>query len=147
MIQLTKRIEFCAAHRYLNPRWSVAENARVFGPCVNLHGHNYVLEVTIQGEPSPETGMVMDLKVLKDLIIDTVMARFDHKNLNVDVPFFTDTIPTPENLAVAIWELLAPQLTGCSLARIRLHEDGTTYVDYGGERGPAPGPTGAGGAA
>ena len=102
MIQLTKRIEFCAAHRYANPRWSADENTRVFGPCVNLHGHNYVLEVTIQGEPAPETGMVMDLKVLKDLILDTVMDRFDHKNLNVDVPFFADTIPTPENLAMVI---------------------------------------------
>jgi len=144
VIQLTKRIEFCAAHRYANPCWSADENARVFGPCVNLHGHNYVLEVTIQGEPAPETGMVMDLKVLKDLILDTVMNRFDHKNLNVDVPFFADTNPTPENLAVVIWELLAPQLKGCSLARIRLHEDGTTYVDYVGERGVASEATGAG---
>ena len=147
MIQLTKRVEFCAAHRYQNPRWSAEENARVFGRCVNLHGHNYVLEVTIQGEASPETGMVMDLKALKDLIIDTVLARFDHKNLNVDVPFFTEAIPTPENLAVVIWDLLAPALEGCSLARIRLHEDGTTYVDYSGERGPAGEPAGAGRAA
>jgi 6-pyruvoyltetrahydropterin/6-carboxytetrahydropterin synthase len=147
VIQLTKRIEFCAAHRYANPRWSAEENARVFGPCGNLHGHNYVLEVTIQGEPAPETGMVMDLKVLKDLILEAVMNRFDHKNLNVDVPFFADTIPTPENLAVVIWELLAPQLRGCSLARIRLHEDGTTYVDYLGERSAAPAALGGGRAA
>ncbi len=144
MIQLTKRVEFCAAHRYANPRWSAEENARVFGPCVNLHGHNYVLEVTIQGEPAPETGMVMDLKELKELILDTVMNRFDHKNLNVDVPFFADTVPTPENLAVVIWDLLAPHLQGCSLARIRLHEDSTTYVDYIGERGAASGVGGAG---
>jgi 6-pyruvoyltetrahydropterin/6-carboxytetrahydropterin synthase len=144
VIQLTKRIEFCAAHRYVNPRWSADENARVFGSCVNLHGHNYILEVTVQGEPAPETGMVMDLKVLKELILDTVMTRFDHKNLNVDVPFFADAIPTPENLAVVIWELLAPRLRGCSLARIRLHEDSTTYVEYRGERGAAPEATGAG---
>jgi 6-pyruvoyltetrahydropterin/6-carboxytetrahydropterin synthase len=147
MIQLTKRVEFCAAHRYDNPRWSAEENARMFGPCGNLHGHNYVLEVTVQGEPAPETGMVVDLKALKDVIIEAVMNRFDHKNLNVDVPEFADTIPTPENLAVVIWDLLAPALQGCTLARIRLHEDGTTYVDYAGERRGAPPVSEAGDAA
>jgi 6-pyruvoyltetrahydropterin/6-carboxytetrahydropterin synthase len=147
MIQLTKRVEFCAAHRYGNPRWSAEDNARVFGPCGNLHGHNYVLEVTIQGKPAPETGMVMDLKVLKEVITERVMNRFDHKNLNVDVPELADTIPTPENLAVLIWDLLAPALQGCALARIRLHEDGTTYVDYTGERRGTPPASGAGHAA
>jgi len=147
MIQLTKRVEFCAAHRYANPRWSAEENARVFGRCVNLHGHNYVLEVTVQGEPAPETGMVIDLKALKDLILETVNSRFDHKNLSGDIPELADTNPTPENLAVLIWELLAPALQGCRLARIRLHEDGSTYVDYAGERRAAPSAAGAGHAA
>lgn len=135
MIKLTKRAEFCAAHRYANPRWSEEENRRRFGAAVNLHGHNYVLEVTIQGTPAPETGMVMDLKALKDLIADAVLDRVDHKNLNVDLPVFAERLPTSENLAVVIWDWLAPRLTGCRLYRVRLHEDDGTYVDYYGERG------------
>lgn len=136
MIRLTKRVEFCAAHHYINPRWSDEENRRVFGKCANPngHGHNYVLEVTIEGEPSPETGMVMDLKALKDLIVETVVDRFDHRHLNLDVPYFKEKVPTPENLAVVIWELLEPRLEGCRLQRIRLYEDESFYVDYRGER-------------
>jgi 6-pyruvoyltetrahydropterin/6-carboxytetrahydropterin synthase len=137
MIQLTKRVEFCAAHSYVNPAWSAEENQRVFGRESNLHGHNYVLEVTIRGEPSPETGMVMDLKVLKDLIVEAVVDRFDHKHLNQDVPYFKEKVPTPENLAVVIWELLEPRLEGRQghwLHRIRLHEDAFFFVDYFGER-------------
>jgi 6-pyruvoyltetrahydropterin/6-carboxytetrahydropterin synthase len=137
MIQLTKRVEFCAAHSYANPAWSTEENQRVFGREGNLHGHNYVLEVTIRGEPSPETGMVMDLKALKDLIAEAVVDRFDHKHLNQDVPYFKEKVPTPENLAVVIWELLEPRLEGRQghwLHRIRLHEDAFFFVDYFGER-------------
>ncbi len=134
MIRLTKRVEFCAAHRYLNPHWTEEENCRVFGKAANLHGHNYILEVTIEGEVSPETGMVMDLKALKDLIARVVLDRFDHRNLNVEVPELRDCIPTPEQLAVAIWELLEPRLTEARLQRVRLHEDGSAYVDYFGER-------------
>ena len=133
MIRLTKRVEFCAAHRYGNPRWSEEENRRRFGKAVNLHGHNYVLEVTIQGAPAPDTGMVMDLKALKDLIADAVMERLDHKNLNVDVPALVDRLPTPENLAVVIWGLIATRLTDGSLYRVRLHEDDGPYVDYYGD--------------
>lgn len=133
MIRLTKRVEFCAAHRYVHPRWTEEENRRRFGKAVNLHGHNYVLEVTIQGTPEPDTGMVMDLKALKDLITDAVMERLDHKNLNVDVPAFADRLPTPENLAVVIWGLLAPRLPDGSLHRVRLHADEGCYVDYFGE--------------
>jgi len=137
MIRLTKRVEFCAAHYYINPAWSPEENQRVFGRDGNLHGHNYILEVTIQGEPSPETGMVMDLKALKDLIVEAVVDRFDHKHLNQDVPYFKEKVPTPENLAVLIWELLEPRLEGRQghrLHRIRLHEDASFFVDYYGER-------------
>ena len=140
MIQLTKRVEFCAAHYYASPAWSAEENQRVFGRDRNLHGHNYVLEVTIQGEPSPETGMVMDLKALKDLIVEAVVDRFDHKHLNQDVPYFKEKVPTPENLAVVIWELLEPRLEGhpgLQLHRVRLHEDASFFVDYYGERSAA----------
>jgi 6-pyruvoyltetrahydropterin/6-carboxytetrahydropterin synthase len=79
--------------------------------------------------------MVMDLKALKDLITEAVLDRVDHKNLNVDVPAFADALPTPENLAVVIWELLAPRLADVGLYRVRLREDGGSYVDYFGERG------------
>jgi 6-pyruvoyltetrahydropterin/6-carboxytetrahydropterin synthase len=133
MIQVTKRLEFCAAHQIVNPRWSREENQRVFGPCSNLHGHNYLLEVTIQGEPSPVTGMLMDVKALKELIVDAVITKFDHRNLNVDVPYFTERIPTPENMVVVIWGLLEPRLQGCRLFRVRLQEEGSGYVDYYGE--------------
>jgi len=134
MIRVTKRVEFCAAHRYLNPAWDDAENRRRFGKAANLHGHNYVLEVTIQGTPAPDTGMVMDLKALKDLITEAVLDRVDHKNLNVDVPAFVGALPTPENLAVVIWDLLAPRLADVGLYRVRLREDGGSDVDYFGER-------------
>jgi 6-pyruvoyltetrahydropterin/6-carboxytetrahydropterin synthase len=134
MIRLTKRVEFCAAHRYVNPRWGEDENRRRFGKAVNLHGHNYVLEVTIEGTPAPDTGMVMYLKALKDLIADAVLDHLDHKNLNVDVPALVDRLPTPENLAVMIWGLLAPRLVGGSLYRVRLCEDDGSAVDYYGER-------------
>ncbi len=109
----------------------------MFGKCGNLHGHTYVLEVTIEGEPSSETGMVMDLKALKDLIVEAVVNRFDHKHLNEDLPYFKEKLPTPENMAVVIWELLEPRLPegqGLRLHRVRLHEDGSFCVDYYGER-------------
>jgi 6-pyruvoyltetrahydropterin/6-carboxytetrahydropterin synthase len=142
VILLTKRVEFCAAHAYANPAWSAEENRLVFEREGNLHGHNYVLEVTIEGEPSPETGMVMDLKLLKDLIVSEVVDRFDHKHLNLDVPYFKEKVATPENLAVVIWELLEPRLEahpGCRLHRIRLYEDEAFFVDYHGERAGAAG--------
>jgi 6-pyruvoyltetrahydropterin/6-carboxytetrahydropterin synthase len=134
MVRLTKRVEFCAAHRYADPTLGEEENRRRFGKAVNLHGHNYVLEVTVEGVPSPETGMVMDLKALKDLIAEAVLERLDHKNLNVDVPALAGRLPTPENLSVAIWGLLAPRLEGCRLYRVRLCEDDGSAVDYYGER-------------
>jgi 6-pyruvoyltetrahydropterin/6-carboxytetrahydropterin synthase len=136
MIRLTKRVEFCAAHRYARADWSAARNRRVFGKAANLHGRNYVLEVTIEGEPSPETGMVMDLKALKRLITRRVLDRLDHKNLNVDVPAFATTLPTPENLTVLIWDWLVPSLRGCALVQVRLHVDDGSAVDYRGERAP-----------
>jgi 6-pyruvoyltetrahydropterin/6-carboxytetrahydropterin synthase len=133
-MRVTKRLEFCAAHRYARRDWDEARNRAAFGRAANLHGHNYVLEVTVEGDPSPDTGMVMDLKALKDLVVETVLDRLDHKNLNVDVPEFAERLPTPEHLAVFIWDRLAPRLRGCRLQRVRLHEDASLYVDYLGER-------------
>ena len=110
---LTKRLEFCSSHRYHNPDWDEAKNREVFGPCnnANTHGHNYLLEVTLCGAIDPVTGMIINLYDLKQYLWD-VLIEFDHKNLNLDTPYFTNRIPTTENLAVTLWKLLAkhPQL-------------------------------------
>lgn len=127
---LTKRLEFCSSHRYHNPNWDDAKNLEVFGACnnVNTHGHNYLLEVTLCGEIDPVTGMIINLYDLKLYLWD-VLKEFDHKNLNLDTPYFHDRIPTSENLAWTLWELLAkhPQLP--ALDRIRLYEDDTLYAE------------------
>ena len=92
MIYITRKLEFCASHRLFNPEYSDEKNARVFGLCNNPngHGHNYVMEVTVRGEVHPETGMVLDLKALKQLVNEEIILKVDHKNLNVDVPFLKD---------------------------------------------------------
>ncbi len=127
---LTKRLEFCSSHRYHNPKWDDAKNHQVFGPCnnPNTHGHNYLLEVTLCGEIDPVTGMIINLYDLKQYLWD-VLIEFDHKNLNLDTPYFTNRIPTTENLSLTLWERLArhPQLP--ALDRIRLYEDDTLYAE------------------
>lgn len=127
---LTKRLEFCSSHRYHNSEWDDAKNREIFGPCnnVNTHGHNYLLEVTLCGEIDPVTGMIINLYDLKQHLWD-VLVEFDHKNLNLDTPYFTKRIPTTENLAWTLWELLAqhPQLP--TLEKIRLYEDSTLYAE------------------
>lgn len=127
---LTKRLEFCSSHRYHNPDWDDAKNRQVFGACnnVNTHGHNYLLEVTICGNIDPVTGMIINLYDLKQHLWD-VLIEFDHKNLNLDTPYFIGRIPTTENLALTLWNLLKqhPQLP--DLDRIRLYEDATLYSE------------------
>jgi len=123
--EITHREEFAAAHRLHNPAMSDAENVRVFGICNNPHGHghNYELEVTVRGEVPAETGMVMNLLDLERIVRDKVISKLDHKNLNLDVPFLAGVIPTAENLAIAIWNQLEPELKGnegCRLHRILL---------------------------
>ncbi len=132
VIHATRKFTFSAAHRYWREAWSAEENARVFGHLTVPHGHNYVLEVTIQGAIDARTGMVMDLGELKRLVGEVVLDRFDHADLNRDVLFVSGTVPTTENLARAIWELLAPKLGGERLHRLRLWEDPTFYVEYFG---------------
>jgi 6-pyruvoyltetrahydropterin/6-carboxytetrahydropterin synthase len=121
---LTKRIEFAAAHRYVRPEWDEAKNRAVFGPCYNppAHGHNYLLEVTVSGDVDPLTGMVINLFDLKRVLL-TVIEEFDHKNLNLDMPYFKDRIPTSENLARVLWTKLESQRDIGRLHRIRLCED------------------------
>jgi 6-pyruvoyltetrahydropterin/6-carboxytetrahydropterin synthase len=131
MIRLTRKTEFCAAHFYHNPAFSAEENRRVFGKCNNPHGHghNYTLEVTIAGEPDPQTGMLLDLKDLKEIIEREVVARMDHRHLNYEVPELAGKIPTCENVAVVIWNWLEPKITRGRLERVRLYESPDLFVD------------------
>jgi len=135
MIYLTRKCEFSASHFYHNPQWSEAENLRVFGKCANLngHGHNYTLEVTVQGEVDPVTGFVVDLKELKDILNREVVEAMDHRHLNKEVPEFATKIPTSENIAIAIWQRLEKKLNVAKLHRVRLYELPDLFVDYYGE--------------
>ncbi len=133
-VVVTRREHFNAAHRLFNPAWSDAENARVFGPCANpnYHGHNYDIEVSVTGAVDPETGYVVDIRTLKELIAEHVLRRLDHQNLNLDVPEFAATIPTAENIVVQCWRWLAPAVPGGRLARIVLWETERNVVEYTG---------------
>jgi 6-pyruvoyltetrahydropterin/6-carboxytetrahydropterin synthase len=137
MIRITRRIEFSAAHFYHNPSFSAEENRRVFGKCNNPHGHghNYVLEVTIAGDPDPTTGMVLDLKELKDILQMEVMERMDHRHLNYEVPELAGQIPTCENIAAVIWKLLEPKIGSGRLDRVRLYESHDLFVDVSAGNG------------
>ncbi len=135
MVYLTRKIEFSAAHLYHNPAFSAEENRRVFGKCNNPngHGHNYVLEVTVGGEMDPQTGMVLDLKELKEIMEREVMDRMDHRFLNYEVPELAGKIPTCENIAIVIWQLLEPKIERGHLHRVRLWENTDLYVDCYGD--------------
>lgn len=131
---VTRRVHFNAAHRLFNPGWSDAENARVFGVCANpnYHGHNYSLEVSVEGEIDPATGYVLDVQRLKEIVTESVVRHLDHRNLNLDVPWFRNRIPSAENIAVTCWEVLAPAVRPATLTRVRLWETERNYVDYHG---------------
>jgi len=131
---VTRRVHFNAAHRLFNPRLSDPENERTFGVCSNpnFHGHNYDLEVSVEGEIDPLTGYVMDIQRLKDLVTECLVRHLDHKNLNLDVSWFADLNPTAENIAVVSWRVLEPALRPATLKRIRLWETDRNYVDYHG---------------
>lgn len=136
MIYLTRKEHFNAAHKLARPEWSDEKNLAVFGKCANAnwHGHNFDLYVTIKGEPDGLTGFVMDLKNLSKLIKEKIIERLDHKNLNVDVDFMKDIMPSTENLAIKIWEILEPyiQAERCYLYCIKLFETENNYVEYFG---------------
>ena len=135
-VLLTKRIEFAAAHRYIKAEWDEAKNRAVFGPCYNppAHGHNYMVEVTVSGEVDPKTGMVVNLFDLKRILLN-VLEEFDHKNLNLDMPYFEDRIPTSENLARVLWTKLDRQKDIGALHAIRLYEDEDLYAEVTAEAG------------
>ena len=128
-------MHFSAAHRLHREEWSDAENEAVFGLCAspNWHGHNYELDVTLEGEVDPETGFVYDLKKLRELVEARVIGDLDHRNLNLDVGWLGGVIPTTENLVVAIWHRLRDGLpAGVRLARLVLYETPRNFVEYSG---------------
>ena len=134
-VYVTRRSTFSASHRLYNPALSEAENNALFDKCANPHGHghNYVLEVTVAGMPGENSGYVIDLKKLKHIIQEEVLSRLDHKHLNHDVEFFQGLVPTAENIAVVIWDILAPRIKDGRLFSIRLHETENNVVEYRGE--------------
>lgn len=135
MVFLTRKAEFSSAHYYYNEAWSQQENEKVFGKCANRngHGHNYTLEVTVAGEIDPVSGFVVDLKALKDVMEREVIQVYDHRHLNLEVPEFRSTIPTTENIAIAIWRRLAGKIVGARLQRVRVYEMPDLFADYCGE--------------
>lgn len=133
---ITRKEHFNAAHKLYNPNWSEEKNEAMFGKCANhnWHGHNFDLYVTVKGVANPETGFVVDLKQLKRIINEYIIQELDHKNLNLDVPFLKDIMPSIENIIVAIWDRLLPQLPeGCMLHKITLYETPNNFVEYYGE--------------
>jgi len=128
-VRVTRAIEFSSSLRLWSPELSPEENRRLYGQRASKHGHNFRLELTVEGEPDPRTGMVMDLAALKDLLEREVMARFDHRDLNDDTPWFEKRPPTPENLALVIRQVLLEALPSGMLARIRLAPDEDHWVE------------------
>jgi 6-pyruvoyltetrahydropterin/6-carboxytetrahydropterin synthase len=133
---LTRKAEFSASHVCANPEWSDAENRAIYGANANPngHGHNYVVEVSIEGEPNRVTGMVFDLRELKEILTREVIEPMDHRFLNREVPPFDRVVPTTENIAVEIWNRLAPAIArdDIRLKNVRLYETADLYVDYAG---------------
>jgi 6-pyruvoyltetrahydropterin/6-carboxytetrahydropterin synthase len=132
---VTARLTFSAAHRLHNPKYDAGWNRTMYDKCDNPggHGHNYAIEVSVRGKIDPETGMVIDLKKLKDIMRAAVVDRVDHKNLNTDVDFLRGVIPTAENLARCFWQELAPAISEGELYQVVLHETERNSVSYRGE--------------
>ncbi len=136
MIYVTRKEHFNAAHKVWREDWSDEKNAATFGKCANAnwHGHNFDLFVTVKGEPSEDTGFVIDLKLLSKLIKELIVEAIDHKNINLEVPFMKGKMASTENLAIGIWNELFPVLQehGCSLHKILLYETENNFVEYFG---------------
>jgi 6-pyruvoyltetrahydropterin/6-carboxytetrahydropterin synthase len=135
---ITRKVEFSSSHMCRRSDLSEEENRRIYGAAANPHGHghNYVLEVSLEGEPDPVTGMVLDLKELKEILTRRVVDVYDHRFLNYEVPPFDRIVPTAENIARDVWQRLAPHLNsaGTRLHTVRVYETPDLYVDYSGEQ-------------
>lgn len=131
-VAVFRKEHFNAAHRLHNPHWDESTNTLVFGKCnnPNFHGHNYELIVKVVGEPDPQTGFVIDLKVLSEIIEENVLNKFDHKNLNLDIEEFKNINPTAENIAVVIYTTLREKLNEALELQVRLYETERNYVEY-----------------
>ena len=135
-VTVSRKAHFNAAHRLYRPDWSDKKNQSVFGKCSNkyFHGHNYELIVNVSGKIDPETGFVIDIKVLKDLIKTEIEDSFDHKNLNIEVPEFFKLNPTAENIAVVIYNKLILHLSKDQSLEVILYETPRNFVKYSGEK-------------
>lgn len=134
-VAIFRKAHFNAAHRLHNPNWSDEKNKEIFGLCnnPNYHGHNYEMEVKVTGEVNPETGYLIDLKYLKDVIKEEVENRFDHMNLNLDVPEFKELMPSTENICYVIWQLLSAKLDTNLDIRVKLWETPRNAAQYPAE--------------
>lgn len=133
---ISKKVEFAASHVCRSPHLSDAENEKLYGPAANPqgHGHNYVIEIAIRGQPDRQTGMILDLKKLKDVIEERVLSVYDHRMLNREVDSFADRVPTVENIAVDIWKRIEGHVAPGILYSVRVHETSDLYAEYrGGE--------------
>lgn len=135
VVYITRRETFAAAHRLFKPELTDEENLKLFGKCSNpnWHGHNYTLEVIVAGEVDADTGFVMDLKDLKEIVRKNVITKVDHKNLNLDTDFMKGKIPTSENIVIAIWNELDDKITKGKLFSVKLYETENNYFEYKGE--------------
>jgi len=133
-MKVCRRVNFNAAHRLYRKDWSDQKNDAVFGKCnnPNFHGHNYVMEVWIEGDIDPETGYVIDLKILKDIIKEEIVERFDHRNLNLDCSEFENLIPTAENIILVSWNLLRSRLDEKFKLKLKLWETENNIFEYDG---------------
>lgn len=131
-VAIYRKGHFNAAHRLFRPEWSQEKNSEVFGICSNpnFHGHNYELDVKVSGELDPESGILMDLKVLKEIIHEHVELYFDHKNLNLDLPEFLHKVPTAENIVIEIYNILRLQIDEKFDLQVRLYETPRNFVEY-----------------
>ncbi len=135
-MRIIRRERFNAAHRLYRKDWSDEKNLEVFGKCSNpnWHGHNYTLFVTVEGKVNPETGFVINLKILSEIIRKKVIEKMDHKNLNLEVDFMKDKIVSTENIAIAIWDVIEPEIKkeGADLYCVKLVETENNYIEYFG---------------
>lgn len=137
MVSITRKEYFSAAHKLFREDWPQVKNEQVFGKCANpnWHGHNYTLSVTVCGNPNPETGFVVNLSDLGEIIQRKIISKLDHKNLNLDVDFLAGKLPSTENLAIEIWKQIEAEINklGCKLEKVKIQETLKNFVEYTGE--------------
>ena len=133
-VTVCRESHFNAAHRIFNPAWDDRKNEEIFGLCAlpNYHGHNYDLIVKLTGEVNPDTGYVFDMKVLKEIVEEHIVSRYDHRNLNLDVEDFKTSIPSAENIAIAIWNTLRDKIDQAYSIQVVLYETKRNFVEYSG---------------